>query len=189
MGAEVEDIAKPPLGLDSSVLSPFARAGRLADLARLTARYHCVVTEDIRAELERGRAAYPALAGALALPWLGIAPTDDPEVVELFEIYVRALGSSSRNRGEAPLLAWAEHTQSRALLDDNAAVELGRKRSVRVLRSLSLVVTGLESGDLSEREAQRLVDELRELGGARFPPESATFVAWAERRGLYTPRP
>ncbi len=176
------------LGLDSSVLSPFARAGRLEELARLTAPYQCVITEEIREELRRGQLVYPAIADAIALPWILLAPTDAPEVLAIFGSYLRALGSSGRNRGEASILAWAELTKQPVLIDDDAAVQAGRRRSVRVLRSLSLVATGLARGTLGEESAQTLVDELRRLGGARFPPECSNFVAWAERQGLYLPR-
>lgn len=176
------------LGLDSSVLSPFARAGRLELLAQLTAPYHCVTTEDVLEELERGRGEYPALGNALGLPWLHVMLAPSPAMIALFEHYTRVLGSRGRNRGESSILAWAELTGSVALLDDDAAVRAGRKRTVRVLRSLSLVATGLAGGVLTPESAQDLVDELRERGGARFPPESCTFISWAERQGLFSPQ-
>jgi predicted nucleic acid-binding protein len=175
------------LGLDSSVLSPFARAGRLDLLAQLTAPYHCVTTEEVLEELERGRRVYPALGDALGLSWLHVVVARSPAMIGLLQLYTRSLGSKGRNLGESSILAWAELTGNVVLLDDDAAVRAGRKREVRVLRSLSLVATGLSTGMLIPEEAQRLVDELRERGGARFPPESSYFVAWAERQGLFSP--
>jgi predicted nucleic acid-binding protein len=176
------------LGLDSSVLSPFARAGRLDLLAQLTAPYHCVTTEEVLEELKLGRREYPALGDALGLPWLHVTQAHSPAMIGLFQHYTRILGSRGRNRGESSLLAWAELTGHVVLLDDDAAVRAGRKRAVRVLRSLSLVATGLAAGALTPVTAQELVDELRQRGGARFPPECDHFVAWAERQGLFAPK-
>lgn len=66
------------LGLDSSVLSAFARAGRLDVLDRLTAGRRRVVTEAILVELDRGCAEYSSLADVRALPWLEVVTADSP---------------------------------------------------------------------------------------------------------------
>lgn len=57
------------LALDSTVLSHFARAGRLADLEAITASDECVVPAMVLDELTRGVAAYPALGTVAARGW------------------------------------------------------------------------------------------------------------------------
>lgn len=172
------------VGLDSSVLSCFARARRLATLDALTAHHHRVVTPAVLAELERGCPVHPDLAEVLTCAWLTVAEVTEPGELAVFEQYIRILGSSDRNVGESSILAWAESTGGIVLIDDEAAVQAGRARGVAVGRSLSLVVDGLKRRTLSRAEARALVDELIEPGGARFPCDGNGFEAWAERNGI-----
>ena len=174
------------LGLDSSVLSAFARAGRLDMLERLTAGRRRVVTEAILGELDRGCADHPALADVRALLWLEVVTTGSPSELVVFNEYIRILGSAGRNVGEASLLAWAEVTPGAAVaMDDDDAVSAARRRKqVVVFRTLSLLCNGLHGRLLTVDAARMLVDELVTAGGARFPCDGSTFVQWAERNGL-----
>ncbi|MBK9036099.1 MAG: hypothetical protein IPL61_33465 [Myxococcales bacterium] len=177
----------PTLGFDSSVLSPFARARRLDALERLTDGHRRVVTRAVLGELDRGRADCPALAQVPALPWLEIVAVDTLDELVAFSDFVRALGSSDRNIGEASLLAWAQVASGVAIIDDNAAVSVARSREVTVRRSLGLVADGLNRKQLGGGEARVLVDELIAAGGARYPCDGGGFEAWAERNGLLVP--
>src|SRR5690349_21709340 len=123
------------LGLDSSVLSAFARAGRLDVLDRLTAGRRRVVTEAILAELDRGSAEHPRLGDVRALPWLEIVSADSPYELEVFNEYIRVLGAGDRNIGESSILAWAEATSGWVAIDDDDAVTAARRRKVVVIRT------------------------------------------------------
>ena len=172
------------LAFDTSVLSTFARAGRLELLERLTGGRRRVVTRAVLGELERGRGKHPALADALSLRWLETASIEDLDDLIVFNQYVRVLGVDSKNIGESSILAWAERIAGVALVDDDAAVTAGRARRVPVRRSLGLVHHGVHSGELDRAQARALVDDLIQLGGSWFTCDGAGFEAWAEARGL-----
>jgi predicted nucleic acid-binding protein len=177
----------PALGFDSSVLSPFARAGRLDVLDRLTRGRPRVITEAILVEIERGCFQHPRLAEVRALSWLEIVRVDSPHQLEVFNEYIRILGTADRNIGESSILAWAEATSSMVVMDDDDAVRAARGRNVVVLRTLTLICSGLNQKLLTNEQACTLVDELASEGGARFPCDGAGFVQWAERNGLVDP--
>jgi predicted nucleic acid-binding protein len=174
----------PALGLDSTVLSAFARADRLDVLERLTSGRRRVVTEAILGELDRGCADYPSLANVRSLPWLEVVHPRSPVELGIANEYIRVLGSNERNIGEASILAWAEVTSNMVVMDDDDAVRAARKRKVVVLRTLTLLCNGLHRRLLTVEHACTLVDELVTTGGARFPCDGASFVQWAERNGL-----
>lgn len=129
------------LGFDSSVLSPFARTGRLDVLERLVAGHQCVVTQAVLDELDRGCVEHPALADVKALPWLEIVTIDSLEKLKALTAYVRALGSDERNIGEASILAWAEVASGIAMVDDNtgrAGNAAGRRADLAGWRSVPM---------------------------------------------------
>lgn len=172
------------LGLDSSVLSAFARAERLDVLERLTGGRRRVVTEAVLGEIDRGCLDYPPLANVRSQPWLEVVRPDSPVELGIANEYIRILGSNHRNIGESSILAWAEATSSMVAMDDDDAVRAARKRKVVVVRTLTLVCNGLHRSLLTVEHACTLVDELVTAGGARFPCDGASFVQWAERNGL-----
>lgn len=172
------------LVLDSSVLSAFARASRLAELDRLTAGHTRVTTRAVLEELANGVSVHPLLAEVAQQPWLTTVAVDSlPELV-VFTEYVRTLGGSSRNVGEASVLAHAEVHRAVAFVDDQAAVGVGKNRGVLVRRTLAVIIEGIQRDLLDRDQASALVDDLVRLGGARMPCDGAGFVAWAESRGL-----
>ncbi|HVV86535.1 MAG TPA: hypothetical protein VHE35_25935 [Kofleriaceae bacterium] len=172
------------LVLDSSVLSAFARANRLADLERLTHGDTHVTTRAVLDELAGGSSLHPVLANVAQQPWIHAVSVDSLAELVVFNEYVRILGSSSRNIGEASVLAHAEIRSAVAFVDDQAAVRAGKERRVNVRRSLGVVTEGIHRQILAHEEASALVDDLVRLGGARLPCDGASFLAWAERQGL-----
>lgn len=176
--------AQPPLVFDTSTLSCFARAGRLELLAQLVAGRACVVTEAVIAEIRAGARLHPRLGEVLAATWLTPVRVERATELFYFATYRAVLGSTTRNIGEASTLAWAEERRAVAFLDDDAAVMAARRRGVQVRRTLALVASSVASGTLSRDDAERLVDDLIEIGGARFPCNGATFARWAEEHGL-----
>jgi predicted nucleic acid-binding protein len=172
-----------PLVFDSSPLSCFARSGHLVLLERLTVGHERVTTRAVLNELESGCADFPRLQDALALPWLSPVPVDRLDELRLFAEYSRRLVAGDRNVGEASVLAWAEANGGIALIDDQAAVQVGRERGVEVRRSLALIARGVRVRLMSKAEAAGLVDDLLRVG-ARFPCAGDEFVAWAMAAGL-----
>lgn len=118
------------------------------------------------------------------MSWLEVVSPHSPHELEVFNEYIRVLGSRERNIGESSILAWAEATSSMVVMDDEDAVRAARRRKVVVLRTLTLLCNGLHRKLLPIEQAAALVDELVTAGGARFPCDGASFVQWAERNGL-----
>lgn len=172
------------MAVDSSVLSPFARAGKLEVLHQLTAERRCVVPLAVLREIDAGVAEYPRLAEVRGTSWLEAVPTDSFDELRVTSLYLADLGTDdeSRNVGEATTLAWAEVHGAVALVDDALAVAFGRKRGCTVVRTLRLITNAL--GALGDADASLLVDALVRDGGARFPCDGAGFIAWAENQGL-----
>jgi predicted nucleic acid-binding protein len=172
------------LGIDSSVLSPFARAGKLELLEQLTAGRPRMVSRAVLEEIDRGVTDYPRLADVRGCTWLELFVVDGLAELGVFSEYVRLLGAGGRHTGEAATLAWAEVHQTVALIDDDDAVQIGRARKCEIRRTLALVADSVQRTVLSVDDASRLVDDLIRIGGARFPCDGQTFIAWAEDRGL-----
>ncbi len=172
------------LGFDSSVLSAFARARRLEVLERLTNGHRRVVTKAVLDEMDRGIAMHRLLADIRGLTWLEIVGVDALTELIAFSDFVRILGSTGRNIGEASILAWAQISGGVAIVDDQAAVNAARAKNVVVRRSLALVGDGVHRKVITMDEARSLVDDLAASGGARLPCDGAGFEAWAEANGL-----
>ena len=171
------------LVFDSSVLSCFARAGRLDSLDALTAGRRRVMTPAVIEELAQGTQEHPRLAKVQQIEWIETVRVDGLDELVAFSEYLRFLGGGPRNVGEAATLAWAEVHCAVAVLDDQTAVQLGRQRGVTVKRTLSLIATGVERGLLSDYEAVALVEDLIG-GGARFPCDGREFITWCRAKGL-----
>lgn len=172
-------MTRETLILDTSPLVHFARAGELGALAQLLKDFDCVTTRAVRDETRRGVENYPRIREACELDWIRTVATDDLETLYRFSQYMKHLGNSDRNAGEASVLAWAEINSAVAYVDDQAACNIGRKRGVRVYRTLHLVINAFRSGILGEPEAQRLVRNLAD-SDARFPQQARDdLFAWA----------
>jgi len=92
-------------------------------------------------------------------------------------------GAGQRDVGESSALAWAEAYEATAIVDDQTAVNIARKRGVQVRGTLSLIADGIHQGILDNGTAERLIDDLR-TGGARFPCTDSEFIVWARDKGL-----
>ena len=184
----------PPLGFDSSVLSAFARAKHLDTLQRLSDAHQRVVTRAVLDELARGSAEHPMLAEVGRLSWLAAVAVDSLDALVAFSHYVRALGSDSRNVGEASILAWAEVTPGIAVIDDQAAVTVAKATGLTVRRSLSLVAGGLNSKVLDPHEARARWSTIWPRPAALAYPATAlaswrgpSGTAWSARDGVKRP--
>ncbi len=171
------------LVLDSAPLSTFARARRLALLDQLTAGDERVTTRAVLEEIRDGVSDHPELQDVLDLAWLRVEALDTLDDLRLFAEYARRLGSGTHDIGEATVLAWAEGHGATAFTDDEAAVQIGRERGVRVVRTLALVARGVRRDLLSDEQADLLVNDLLRAGG-RFPFGPGEFIPWAREQGL-----
>ena len=121
------------LTFDSTALSHFARADRLAELEAITAADECVVPAEVLAELARGVAEYPALGTASSQTWL--SPVELKEFAELvaFAIYKGELGGGpEKNNGEAAVLAWVTMHGGVAIIDEAVATDIGERDGIPV---------------------------------------------------------
>lgn len=175
-----------PVAIDSSVLSPFARADKLDVLQQLTAERRRVVHHAVLEEIDAGVAEYRRLADVRRCSWLEPVSTDNVDELRIAMQYLTDLGTDGdgRNVGEATTLAWAEVHGAVALVDDALAVAFGRKRGCTVVRTLRLITHALAEKTLAEADASQLVDALVREGGARFPCDGASYLTWAENQGL-----
>lgn len=173
------------LAFDSSPLSHFARAGQLETLRAICSSFHCVVTDAVFQEVQRGTHDYPALLDILDADWLERVGLRELDVLGLFAEYARVLGSSRKGDvGEAATLAWAEAHGATVIIDERAAVNVGRHRGVETRGTLRLVADGINARVLTEAGAVRLVGALLDTS-AWFPFSNAEdFLPWARSEGL-----
>lgn len=170
--------------VDTSILSPFARAGRLDTLRTLLRSPRVVTTEAVLDELRNGVSEYPELATALDIAWLEVASLDGRlDFIARFARYYENLGGGGRNLGEATVMAYAELEGCVAVLDDEVAVKLGRRRGVNVIRTLRLIADAVRSANVTILDAEALVDELRAAGG-RYPCDGKQLTEYLRRHGM-----
>lgn len=170
------------MALDTSVLSPFARTGRLDLLERVLAEYAVVTTPEVLGELRDGLDAHPELIHAIRLPWLGEVAID--HLGPIFAAYANRLGiTRDRNIGEVTVLTWAEANRAIAVLDDEKGRTIGKERGVQIKGSMWLLSRGIRLGTLTLSQACRLVEDFRAIG-KYLPCDGAGFERWAREAGL-----
>jgi predicted nucleic acid-binding protein len=173
-----------PLVFDNTPLSHFARAGRLDTLGLLVEGQVCVTTAEVRTELLAGASLHPELAEALILPWMGSVDLLAMNEIELFAQYKAELGGgTSRNMGEAAVLAWARVHAAVVLIDERVGARIAQRDGIEVHGSLWLVVNGVRRRVLTRRQAEVLVDELADTD-MRLPTDGKGLFAWAQDKGL-----
>lgn len=172
------------LVLDASPLNHFARARHLATLRKLLAEHERVTTRAVMEELARSAEQFREIGDAVNLDWIQVVSCDELRELYLFAQYMNQLGNAERNAGEATVLAWAEAHGASAYVDDQVAYNIGRKRGVKVHRTLRLVVGSVRAGLLTEKSAQGLVRDLVD-SDARFPAAAReNLFDWARSQHL-----
>lgn len=181
----MQDATTPhTLVFDSSVLSCFARAEHLDVLDTLTAVHRRVMVRAVKEEIDRGVMRCPLLGALERCAWLEVVRGDSLAELAAFSHYVGILGCGARDVGEAATLAWAEAHHAVAVLDDQAGVNAGKQRGVRIKRTLALISTGIQRGVLAQDDAAAVVDDLIRRGGGRYPCDGRGFVPWCREKGL-----
>lgn len=169
---------------DASVLSPFARSDRLDVLGSVLAgRVRCVTTRAVRQEILAKSDEFPLLASITTATWLSEVAVDGLDELGALVWWIRKLGATQRDRGEATIFAYAQTYGATAIIDDGKARRLGRKNGVDVHGTLWLLADACHAGSLSAVSACTLVDVLASAG-ARLPCTGASFRDWAAGNGL-----
>ncbi|HEY8543501.1 MAG TPA: hypothetical protein VIL36_00575 [Acidimicrobiales bacterium] len=171
------------LVLDTTIVSHFARAGRLETLAALTKDHERLIPNEVAVELKRGAADHPALSDALGLPWLPIIELGFEEIVHVATFKAEMGGRPEQHLGECAVLAWALHNDGVAVVDETAAVKLAQHHDVKVRRTLALVIEGVRNGVLTRDEAEKLVDELAATD-MYLPADGEKFFARVYAQGI-----
>lgn len=174
------------LVFDNTVLSHFARAGRLEALEHITGNYRRITLAQVAKELMDGVRLYPALARAVAIDWVETIELVELEEVVAFARYKSELGGGpDRNNGEAAVLAWVAVHGGVAVIDEQAATGLAKRDRLRVHGTLWLIANGVRAGDLARADAERMVDDLA-ASDMSLPVDGAGFLTWAYIEGLLT---
>ncbi|WP_433515741.1 hypothetical protein ACQP2T_09175 [Nonomuraea sp. CA-143628] len=171
------DEPEPPLVFDATCLSHFCRAERFDVLRDLLLGSTCLTTHVVREEIRQGLTIYPALRSALDADWLGIARLDSFEELQCFARWVRRIGSSDRDRGEASVFSAAELSGGIAITDDREAVQVGRTHGLKVHGTIWLLANARRDGKLTDVSAGNLIDALRATS-MRLPCSGSTFGAY-----------
>jgi hypothetical protein len=101
---------------DASVLNPFARADRLDVLGSILAgRVKCVTTRAVRQEILAKSDDFPLLAAVTTATWLFEAAVDGLDEIGALVWWVRKLGATRRDRGEATVFAYAQTNGATAI--------------------------------------------------------------------------
>jgi predicted nucleic acid-binding protein len=168
---------------DATSLSHFSRAERLDVLRDLLAGRPCLTTRVVHEELRAGIGTFPALRQALDAEWLGMAELSTLQELECFARWVRRVGSSGRDLGEASVFSAAELLGGIAITDDRDATAVGRAYGLEVHGTIWLLGTACREGKLTQVGAENLVDALRATG-MRLPCSGSTFLSYARRYRL-----
>jgi predicted nucleic acid-binding protein len=171
------------LVLDATCLSHFARADRLDVLRDLLLGRRCWTTETVLAELNRGVADYPLLANVPGQEWLLVAGLDSVAEIRLYDTWLKRVGSTDRDQGEASVFATAQRHGATAITDDRRAAKAGRFYGLDVHGTTWLLAVACQEGKLTPAGAASLIDALRATGH-RLPCTGAGFPSYARQHGL-----
>jgi predicted nucleic acid-binding protein len=173
------------LVFDSTALSHFARAGRLAELESVTALDECIAPTQVLDELARGAIAYPALVSVSNQTWLHPAELDEFDELVAFARYKGELGGGpERNNGEAAVLARASVRGGVAIIDEAAARSIADRDRIPVQGSLWLVIHGYKKKVFDRATAEGIVDDLINTDMWLPVADGAGLFTWAYNEGL-----
>ncbi len=173
------------LVFDTTVLSHFARAGRIDELKLAVANDEHVLLSEVAAELARGIPGYPSLGGVAAGGWLKQTELEELPELAAFARYKGELGGGpERNNGEAAVLAWVSVNGGIAIIDEVVARAIGDRERLPVHGSLWLLIRSYKTRVHDRATAEAIVDDLIATG-MRLPVSSgAALFAWAYQAGI-----
>lgn len=173
------------LVFDSTALSHFARAGRLAQLEDVAAVDECIAPAQVLDELAKGVIAYPALVSVSTQTWLHPAELDEFDELVAFARYKGELGGGpTKNNGEAAVLARVSVRGGVAIIDEAAARSIADRDRIPAQGSLWLIIRGYKNKILDRATAEGIVDDLINTGMWLPFASGAGLFAWAYTEGL-----
>ncbi len=173
----------PGLVFDTTVLTHFARAGRLNVLESITEGFERLTPTEVFSEAQRGLAEHPAIGNLFAIRWITIVELDILETVRAVAFKRELGGTEIEHLGECAVLAVAQARGSSAVIDDHGARSAGRRHGILVTPTLSLIARGIRDGLLDESDAADVVDALWETN-MHLPVRGPGYLMWAQSHGL-----
>jgi predicted nucleic acid-binding protein len=173
------------LVFDTTALSHFARADRMAELHIAVGDDEPVLLAEVAAELTRGVASYPSLGSTTSEGWLKQVELQELPELAAFARYKGELGGGpERNNGEAAVLAWVSVNGGVAIIDEVVARAIGNRERLQVHGSLWLLIRGFRTRVLDRATVEAVVDDL--IGtGMRLPVSTGeALFAWAYETGI-----
>jgi predicted nucleic acid-binding protein len=104
------------------------------------------------------------------------------EIVALAR-WVNLMSTSTYNRGEATVCAWAQVHGGLVIMDDRKAHRVATANGLRVRGTLRIAADAVSTGHLTAATASNFVDQLI-AAGARYPHGPGGFLAWAQSNKL-----
>src|SRR5262249_50824397 len=110
-------------------------------------------------------------------------PLQSDEETRAFATFASLLVHKERNRGEAAVLALAQCTGWRAIVDDLAGRKAAGRAGIRVSGTLALLYEAIQDGLLTVPLVSALADDLLS-GEYRLPFTPGGFEKWARENGM-----
>jgi predicted nucleic acid-binding protein len=137
----------------------------------------------VLAELNKGLADHPLLRNVSSQEWLLVAGLDSVAEIRLYNTWLKRVGSTGRDQGEASVFAAAERHRAAAITDDRRAAKVGRFYGLVVHGTIWLLAGACREGKLTPAGTGTLIDALRATGH-RLPCTGAGFPSYARQHGL-----
>lgn len=169
--------------LDATCLCHFARIDRIDLLEVLLKEHECHLPSTVAAEIQAGLDEYPTHESILTNAWLRPYSFDTWNRLQNLERWMRRIGVTTHDLGEAGVLAAAEDLGGVALIDDRQARRVAARAGVEVHGTIWLLGDACARGELTLAAAGTLIDDLSRTG-MRLPCSGADFPTFARSNGL-----
>ena len=171
------------LVFDTTAPTHFARAGRLDLLQAMTSGYERSAPTEVLDEAQRGVLEHPAIGNLFGAKWLKIVELDIFATIRAATFKGELGGGPLQHLGECATLALAQSRGAAAVIDDRDGRRIGKRHSIEVTGSLSLVARAVRVGTIDLDAAAEMVDNLVATD-MYLPTDGPGFEPWARSRGL-----
>lgn len=167
---------------DTGPLRHFAQAGWLEVLEEIVGERRAIIPMAVHAELESTSYLFPEVADATNAQWITHYQLHTHEEIAAFANFSELLVSGRKNLGEAEVLALAATLPAQSVIDDSAALEVGRREGVECTQTLPLLCDAIHRGLLNLDQVSDIADDLITTD-YRLPHELGGFAQWAIEEG------
>jgi predicted nucleic acid-binding protein len=171
------DESTDTLVFDTSPLVHFSREGWLGTLKAVVGGRTAVIPETVRDELQTFALMDARVGTVLDQSWLMHRPLQSDQEILAFARFSSLLVRKERNRGEAAVLALAECTGWRAVVDDLAGRKAALRAGIRLSGTLALLNEAIQDGLLTVPLVSALADDLLS-GEYRLPFGPGGYEKW-----------